>query len=227
MNYIHTKKIMFLIVDLVIVAIIAVCIFIGYKRGLAKCLISVLAFFIALAVSAILFKPASAIVSNSTKLDENIQTSIIELFEKEESENKKEKKDEKESTPIMKYISEKAEEATAEKKKEIVNNTAKDISIKIIDVLCFIGIFIIARVVLIFIKFLADLITRLPLIKECDKIGGVVYGLLQALVIVFTALALITFISTMVGNYSIVELIEKSYIGSILNDYNILLNVIF
>ena len=183
------------------------------------------AFFIAIIVSAILFKPAAAIVTSTTQIDENIQTSIVNVFEKEEAENKD--KDEDEASPIMKYISEKTEEATAEKKKEIVNNAAREISLKIIDVLCFIVIFGIARIVLVFIKILADLITKLPLIKECDKIGGVVYGILQALVIIFIALALITFISTMIGNYSVVELIEKSYIGRILNDYNILLNVIF
>ena len=221
----HTNEIMFLAVDLIILAIFALCIFMGYKRGLAGCLIKVLAFFIAIIVSAILFKPAAAIVTSTTQIDENIQTSIVNVFEKEEAENKD--KDEDEASPIMKYISEKTEEATAEKKKEIVNNAAREISLKIIDVLCFIVIFGIARIVLVFIKILADLITKLPLIKECDKIGGVVYGILQALVIIFIALALITFISTMIGNYSVVELIEKSYIGRILNDYNILLNVIF
>lgn len=216
---------MFLIVDLIIIAIFALCIFIGYKRGLAECMIRVLAFFIAIVISAILFKPASAIVSSSTQVDENIQASIVRLFDKESVEEKEKKNDE--SNPIMKYISEKAEEATEEKKKEIVNNVAKEISLKIIDVLCFISIFVIARIVLIFIKILADLITKLPLIKECDKIGGVLYGVLQAFVIVFIALALITFISTMIGNYSLLELIDESYVGSTLNNYNILLNVIF
>ena len=127
----------------------------------------------------------------------------------------------------MEYISDKVEEATEEKKMEIVNNAAKDISGKIIDVLSFIGIFIVARIVLIFIKALADLITKLPLIKQCDKIGGVIYGVLQSFVIVFIGLALTTFISTMVNEYTVLDLVNRSYIGSILNDNNILLKLIF
>ena len=186
----------------------------------------VLAFFIALAISIVLFKPAAAIVTSTTQIDENIQTSIVEVFEKDEEANKENEKEENKS-PIMEYIADKAEDATEEKKKEIVNNTAKDISIKIIDVLCFIAIFIVARILLGFIKILADLITKLPIIKQCDKIGGVIYGILQSFVIVFIALALITFISTMTSNYEVLELVNKSYIGSILNSNNILLRIIF
>ena len=217
---------MFLIVDLVIVAIFALCILLGYKRGLTGCLIKVLAFFIALAVSAILFKPAATLVTNNTQIDENIQTSIVSVFEKEEVENK-ENKDEKSNSPIMEYISDKVEEATEEKKSEIVNNAAKDISINIINVLCFFAIFIVVRIALIFVKALADLITKLPVIKQCDKIGGIVYGILQGFVIVFIALALITFVSTATNQYALLELINQSYIGSILNNNNILLKIIF
>lgn len=217
---------MFIVVDLIIIAIFALCILLGYKRGLAGCLMKVLAFFIALAISIVLFKPAAAIVTSTTQIDENIQTSIVEVFEKDEEANKENEKEENKS-PIMEYIADKAEDATEEKKKEIVNNTAKDISIKIIDVLCFIAIFIVARILLGFIKILADLITKLPIIKQCDKIGGVIYGILQSFVIVFIALALITFISTMTSNYEVLELVNKSYIGSILNSNNILLRIIF
>lgn len=221
---------MSIIVDIIILAIIVLCVAMGYKRGLAKCLINILAFFIAIVVASILFKPASAIVINNTQIDENIQTSIVNVFEKEETEKKEEQKEDnkdEKNSPILEYISEKAKDATEEKKKEIVDSTAKEISLKIIDVLCFIVIFLAARIVLIFLKVLADLITKLPLIKECDKIGGVIYGILQAAVIIFIGLALITFVSTMSNEYTVLELINQSYIGSILNNNNILLKIIF
>lgn len=221
----HAKMKMAIIVDVVIVAIFALCILLGYKKGLAGCLIKVLAFFIALIVAAMLFKPAALIVTSNTEIDENIQSSIVSVFEKEDADKKEE--NEKNDSPIMEYISEKVDEATEEKKNEIVNNAAKDISINIINVLCFIAIFIIVRFVLIFVKALADLITKLPVIKQCDKIGGIIYGILQGFVIVFIGLALITFISTITNQYALLEIINQSYIGSILNNNNILLKIIF
>ncbi|MCR5147227.1 MAG: CvpA family protein [Clostridia bacterium] len=213
-----------IIVDIVILAILALCVTLGYRKGLTKCLINVLAFLIAIVVAGMLFKPASAIVRANTEVDENIQSSIVSVFEQEEQEKKD---DNEKSSPIMEYLTEQAKGATEEKKKEIVNNAAKDLSVKIVDVLSFIGIFIIVRILLIFVKALADLITKLPIIKQCDKIGGIVYGILQALVIIFIALALITFISTAISKYELLNLVNQSYIGSILNNNNILLKLIF
>ena len=41
---------MFWIIDLIILVILALCVFFGYKRGLAKCAIKILSFIIALVI---------------------------------------------------------------------------------------------------------------------------------------------------------------------------------
>ena len=215
---------MSIIIDIVILAILVLCVIMGYKRGLAKCLINVLAFLIAIVIAAMLFKPASIIVRETTEVDENIHSSIVSLFEQEEKEKKD---DDEKSSPIMEYLTEKAKDATEEKKKEVVNNAANELAIKIVDVLSFIGVFIIVRILLIFVKVLAGLITKLPIIKQCDKIGGIVYGILQALVIIFIALAVITAVSAVINKYELLNLVNESYIGSRLNSNNILLKLIF
>ena len=87
-----------IIVDIVILAILALCVTLGYRKGLTKCLINVLAFLIAIVVAAMLFKPASAIVRANTEVDENIQSSIVSVFEQEEQEKKD---DNEKSSPIM------------------------------------------------------------------------------------------------------------------------------
>ena len=110
---------------------------------------------------------------------------------------------------------------------EIVQSAATELTNRIINVLSFIGVFLVARIILGFVKALTDIITKLPLIKECDKIGGIIYGVLQFLVIACIALALINFIATITNQYTLVELINQSYIGNILNDNNILMNVVF
>lgn len=217
---------MFLIVDLIVIGILILCIFIGYKRGLTGCLINILSFFIALAVAIILFKPASAIIINNTQIDNNIQNSIISVFEDSNQENSS-TTNEEEASPILQYISEEIENATEEKKNEIVKKVSEEISIKIINILSFIILFILARIAIRFVKAIANIITKLPLIKQCDKIGGIVYGTIQGFVIVFIGFTLITFISTIVNNYSLLETINQSYIGKILCNNNILLKVIF
>ena len=87
--------------------------------------------------------------------------------------------------------------------------------------------FIGTKILLIFVKSLTNLITKLPLIKQCDKIGGILFGVIYGFIIVFIALALITFISTIINNYELLELINNSYLGNMLNNNNILVKLIF
>nr|MBP3680921.1 CvpA family protein [Clostridia bacterium] len=217
---------MTIIVDLVIVGILIACISIGYKRGLTGCLIKILSFFIAIVIALILFKPVSSMVINNTQIDENIQSSIVQVFEKEESKSTEENKNEK-TTPIVTYIYEEVEKTTQEKKNEVVNDVTKELSINIIKILTFILLFVASRIALIFIKAITNLITKLPLIKQCDKIGGILYGVLQGFVIIFIGCALITVISPIVNQYALLEIINQSYIGNIICNNNILLKLIF
>ena len=72
---------MSILIDIIIIAIIGVCIFLGYKRGLIGVIFKILSFFIAVIVALVLFKPVSYFVINNTKIDEQIESSIIEIIE--------------------------------------------------------------------------------------------------------------------------------------------------
>ena len=85
---------------------VLLCIFIGYKRGLTGCIIHILSFFIAIVIACLLCKPLSMIIINTTQVDENIQTSIVEMFDKEEDKRDEENED---KSPILKYITEEVE----------------------------------------------------------------------------------------------------------------------
>lgn len=213
---------MSIIADIIVVAILIACIFAGYRRGLAGSLIRILAFAIAVCVAFVFFKPVSNIIIDNTNFDENIQTSIVEKFDREEKTDKKEEG----TSPILEHINQEVQKATEEKKQEVVNDTSRKIAVNIINILAFIGLFILARIAVMFIKSLTNLITKLPLIKQCDKIGGVIYGIAQGLLIIFLALAITTFISTISNNYEVMNVINNSYIASKLNANNILLNII-
>ena len=69
---------MWIIFDIVVIAIIALCTFIGYKQGLVKSAIKILSFFIAIIVALVLYKPVSGVIINNTPIDENIKNVMIE-----------------------------------------------------------------------------------------------------------------------------------------------------
>ena len=212
---------MTLIVDLVIIGIIALCVIIGYVRGLTGSLIKIISFVLSLVIAFVLFVPVSNLVINNTKVDEDIEKAIREIIIKEDT-NKEEQMPE----AITDYINVKIEEAADQAKENIVNSTARDVSITIVKAGTWIILFIIARILMIFLKFITSLITKLPVIKQCDKLGGIIYGLLEGLMITYVALAIISFIAPMTKG-SISEKINESKLGSQMYNNNLLLKVIF
>ena len=81
-----------IILDIVIIAIIALSIFLGYRKGLVKIAVKLCAFLIAIIVSIVFYKPVSNIIINNTQLDEKIESAIIEngsikIEEDEETQN--------------------------------------------------------------------------------------------------------------------------------------------
>ena len=212
---------MSVIIDLIIVAVIAICIIIGYVRGLTGCLIKILSFVLSLVIAFILFVPVSNFVIENTQIDENLEKSIREMII---SDNKS--SEEEIPTAMSDYINKRAEEIVNNAKEEVVNATARDISQTIVKAGTWIALFIVARIALIFLKLITSLISKLPVIKQCDKLGGIIYGVLEGLLITYFALAVISFI-TPITNKNLSENINKSYLGSQMYNHNLLLKIIF
>lgn len=218
---------MSIIIDLIILGLILLCVLLGYKKGLTKCVIKVLSFVIAIIIAVVLFKPISNFVINNTQIDDNIKNSIVEIVAVDVEESGKVKEDSNLPKSIVNNINEKIENSVNETKATVINTVAEQISKTAVNVCVGIGIFIVARIALIFVSALSSLITDLPIIKQFDKLGGVIYGLLEALIIIFIIFAIISFISPIIEGSGIITAINKSILGSVFYNNNLLMNIIF
>lgn len=216
---------MSIIIDLIIVGILGISIFFGYQKGLTKCVIKILSFIIAIVVAAILFKPISNIVIQKTQIDENIKQAVVNLVGDDVVEEGKVKEDSNLPKAMVNYINESIQEAATDIKHNVVEVVSENIAITTINVGVAVLLFILVRIGLIFVSALSKLITDLPIIKQFDKAGGILYGALKALVIVFVVFALISFISPMIEQTGIVVAINKSFIGSFFYNNNFLLRL--
>lgn len=213
---------MTIIVDLVILAIIVLCVIVGYVRGLTGALIKILSFVLSIVIAFVLFIPISNLIINNTTIDESIGQSIREMIiannTTEESDNM--------PTTITDYIGEQVENVTDSAREAVADTTSREVAITIVKAATWIILFIVARILLILLKFITSLIARLPVIKQFDKLGGVIYGLLEGLIIVYVVLAIISLISPLM-NGTLAELIDNSYLGSMMYNNNLLLKIIF
>lgn len=205
---------MSIIVDLIIIGIILLFTALGYKRGLIKVAIKLCTFFIAIIIAFMFYKPISNVVIQNTDIDESIQTTITNnILPEGVSEN-----DEIDLSNDLPSIILKNSENT-------VKSIATSISTTLIETSCFLVLFIASKIILKFVTFLADLIAKLPILNQFNKLGGTLYGILEGLFIVFVGFAIISLIAPLLDP-SILETINSSTLGTLFYNNNILLKFI-
>lgn len=214
-----------IIVDVIILAILAISIFIGYKRGLIKCAVNVLSFFIAIIVVILLTGPVSNLIINNTKLDDNIKSAVLEKFNfKDIDEDTIELNKENSAMPevVREYINGVISTSTG----DIAEVVAENVAIMIINIGVAIILFIGTKLVLVFVKVLADIVGKIPLIKQFNNTGGIIYGIASGIVKVYLVLAIISMIVPLLTNTSLIEAINSSVIGGMMYNNNLLLKIV-
>lgn len=201
-----------IIVDLIIVAIVVLSTFLAYQKGLVKLAIGLCTFAIAIVLTFIFYLPISNLVINTTGIDEAIENTIYEKA----NEIMKENKSEDELTNQM-------IETT---KNEMLPETARNLAINIVRGGVIIILFIAIKIALKFVSMLADVIAKLPILEQLNKAGGIVYGVIRGILIIYVALLILKLPEQMNPNNTVNQSINQSSLGKTMYQNNIL-NVFF
>lgn len=211
-----------IILDVIIVAIVVLNIFICYKKGLVKLAVGLIAVLAAIILALILYKPVSNIIIKNTDIDEKIENAIINNFSADTNGN-----GEVRYVGILDYLEKYVDDAINKTQNEIVYETAGTMAIKIVNTAVLLGIFLIVRIVLQLLTFVSDIITSLPIIKQFNEVGGVLYGIVKAILIIYVILAILFFVIFATENATISNAIADSFITKFLYEHNLLLNILF
>ncbi len=97
-------------------------------------------------------------------------------------------------------------------KKKATETVAETIAIKVVEIITCIILFILTRIILILLKFVTETIANLPLVKQFNEIGGLVYGVIKGLIIIYILLTILFLVVSINGNGAIANSIEESNI---------------
>lgn len=195
-----------IIIDIVIILFILASIYLGYKKGLISLGIQLLAFILSLIITLILYRPIGSMIINTTQLDEKLQEIIqvnAESLMSEDSDNK---------------ITNELIEST---KNGMLPEVSRSLAINIIYGITMLVLFIVSRICLIFIKSLSDLIAKLPIINQFNKLGGVLYGLLRGLLITYAIVMIMNLMITFNPKGSLNDIMNETYLAKMISQYSI------
>ncbi len=201
-----------IVADIIIVVIILLSTFLAYRKGLVKLAISLCAFIIAIAVTFVFYKPISNFVINATGIDEAIENGI---YEKANSIMEENKTDDDLTSQVI--------ETT---QNNMLPETARNLAIDIVTGGTIIVLFVGLKIGLRFVTLFADLVTKLPIIKQFNKIGGTIYGAIRGILIVYVLLLILGVFTQINPSNTASESVEQSYLAKTMSENNIL-NVFF
>lgn len=199
-----------IVIDIIIILFILASTYLGYKKGLVKVAVSMIAFLVAILITVVLYRPIANLIIDNTDLDEKLQQMVEKNLDSVTANRKMENNEE----GITKSILDGA-------KKEIVPGTSRTIAINIFYGITMIALFIVSRLLLILINLLADTITSLPILKQFNEAGGIAYGLLRGMIIVYVILIIINILISLDSEGNINNILQSSIITKNLINYNL------
>lgn len=218
-----------IVLDVIILSVLALSLILGYRKGLIGVAFNLCAFLVALIITWILYTPITNLVINNTQIDDGIRNTIIEkgvIKEKEDNEKTEEKIEENDNV-VNQYIQKYVTEPATNTANNVVEETAKVVSEKVVAIGVAIGLFIVVRIGLILLKFVVEAIAKLPVIKQFNKAGGLIYGAVRGMFIIYIFLAILFFIMSINNSGMIANMINSSIISKMLYENNLILNIIF
>ncbi len=197
-----------IIVDMIIIAIIILSTFLAYKKGIVELAVALCAFVISIVSTLILYRPIANLIIHTTNIDETIQDAIYEKANELMQENKTENE-----------ITNQIIQTT---KNEMLPETARNLAINIITGAVGIVLFITIKILLRLISAFSTAISKLPIIKQLNQTGGMIYGLLRGIFIIYAILLVVAMIKPVKPTNIVEQGLEQSVLGKAMYENNIL-----
>lgn len=218
------------LVDLVIISIIISNAFWGYRRGLVGVLFKILAFVISIIIMFVLYKPASKAIIEKTSIDEWLTEKIAQNIEGTTlSDGNLLEYDEENSTVskgMVDILNSFITEALNKSADNVVYYVAENLAYGMIRIGTMLLLFIISRFFLLFIRFAAELIGNLPIIKMFNKSGGLVYGVVKGFLTIYVVLAIFSIASPIIKDWGVIDAVQDSTFGSKMYNDNVIINIV-
>ena len=142
-----------IVIDIILVLIVALSAFLGYKKGLVELGAKLFAGIIAIVITLIIYKPVGNIVIKNTSIDEKIENTILEKTTNVIDENSK--------ISDNKYIQDASDNAVSQVKEEVLPEQARNIAVNVVYGATALILFIVSKIVLSIVISLANAVASL------------------------------------------------------------------
>jgi len=228
MNVINWVAFGGILVDLVIISVFVSTAFWGYRKGLVNVAFKILTFLVSIIIVFVLYKPISNAIIKGTTIDDKIAASIYNILMGTTLEDGEllEPTQNNISPGVINLVNSFVTDALNQAKSNTVEYAAEQLSYMMVRFGTILLLFIISRFFLLLIKFAAELLGNLPIIRMFNKSGGLVYGVVKGFLIIYVILGILLFVSPFITDLGVIQAVEDSSLGSKMYNNNFIVNII-
>ena len=190
-----------IIIDIILIGIILLSAFLGYKKGLVKLGAKLFAGIIAIIITIVMYKPVSGMIIKNTTIDEKIENAIVQNATNIINENDK----------MQNGITEHVE-------KNILPEQAESLSKNVVYVITALVLFVVVKIILSIVISLMDFVANLPILKQFNEIGGIIYGIIRGVLIVCVCILLMGVYTKIKPESTINNNIQNSLLTKLIYD---------
>ncbi len=207
-----------MIVDIVLVIILVLAAFIGYKKGLIQMLISFVGTMLAVLIAYFLGSTTKEFLIKHFALDKTINESVILKLQNistnaAATENLQSNGYDIGGIPLPDVLKSALNDFVAEKTTAVINSTASILTGFIMTAIAFALTFLIALIIIKIISKIIDGVTSLPVIKQFNRLGGMIFSVLGVLIVLNVVFVLMMSFMSLDKFSSIDNMLKASYVG--------------
>lgn len=221
-------------IDIAAALIVVVAAAVAYFKGFVKTFFGFVSTILAIALACMFCKTLATYIKDNTEIDDFIMKSIISINGESSGDTNDESKptvedSENTSISIAESIPNTLNEMFGldEMKEEATTNIVNKITDIAINILSWLIIYAVTRIVLLILTLIFDGIMSLPILKTINNLAGLVLGAIMGIFRVYFILAIVYFVSNIVNIAGVVNAISMSTVVSQMYNNNLLINLIF
>lgn len=220
---------------IVIGLIFLICLIVGWARGLFKVLLSVAGMIASIIVATYIAPNVSGYLEEHTKIDDDIAIYISEEMSFSDSEEETSRGVQVEvinNLPISETLksnilnNNNSEMYSALEATGIYDYIAKSMAVVVLNAAVFLVLVVVAQVFFSTLGKVAKGLTKLPIVRSIDKIGGGMLGAIQGLILIWILFLLLSITSTSSISQEMIASITGFPLFKLLYDNNLILDIV-
>ena len=212
-----------MIIDIVLILVIVLSAFIGYKKGFVKVIVKLGTFLIALVLAFLLQSSVAKFIGEDIGFKNTISTTVQNKL----SDYAKSKEyDKKTDIKMLEKTIDEINSAAEENKAEVIQKWANNIADFILKGLSFIIIFFTVAIVMGILSLILNTVIKLPVLDTLNGVLGLGAAVILMAVRIMILLTIIYFVSPLEIIQPVINYINTSCITKLLYENNIIVNIL-